>query len=256
MSQIKIFAGASLLVSLLTMSFPSQAEITFSRYRVSLDDQQRNMSLLVSNSGDNRSRCTMSFVDQKIESDGTGSALKKGESMPNSAAQMVRFSPRRVTIPGRGSQTVRLSLKRQRNAEPGEFVSYLRLNCVDISEEATGFAARPRIQAQINYNIPVVARRGKLEATAVLAEPKLENDRLFVDLARQGSRSVYGELTVTDDSSGKVIGIKNGVSIYLPVENRRLTVPLKETPQGPLTIRFKESAIDGGEIEVTTNLGN
>ena len=253
---IKYVWSTSVLVALLLSSFHSQAEISFSRYRISLDDKQRNMSLLVSNNGDNKTRCTLGFSHRQVQPDGNVRLVKSADEIFNSADKMVRFSPRRVTIPGGGSQTVRLSLKRQRNAKAGEYVSYLQLGCRDISKTEDGPALQPRIQAQINYNIPIVARRGKLEASATFTEPKLIGDQLHININRQGNRSIYGVLTVTDTATDKVIGIKNGLSVYLPIESRQLVIPLKNAPQGTLAIRFEETAINGGDIDINTTLSN
>lgn len=238
---------AALLVSSLTFCINANAAgISFSQYRIALDDQKRNTSLLVMNDGKLDSRCNIGFSHQQVQSDGSTKPVKAKKDIFNSADSMVRYSPRRVTINSLSSQTVRLSLKRQKNQKKGEYVSYLKLSCrVDNKVSPT---EGNLVAAQIHYNIPVVARVGKLSATANMSNAKMnDKNQLLFTMHRTGDRSLYGNTTVTDTSTGKVIGRYNGVAMFLPVEQQQFEVNLTELPKGNLQIDFEETAQFGGD---------
>ena len=148
------------------------SDIRFSSYRFALDPQNRQQSFTLTNRGALTSRWTLGFSHNKVLADGQLQTVKDADQVANSASPYLRFSPKRVTIAPNGSQTVRLALKRVRNQEKGEFVSYLRFSCVDDIRVATGTLG---VTPRINYNIPVVVRIGKLTAQGQISDIKLVN---------------------------------------------------------------------------------
>ncbi len=224
----------------------ARASISFSKYRIALDNKNRNASLLVMNDDKVDNRCNLDFSHQQVQIDGDTKQVASSEDIFNSADKILRYSPKRITIKPRGSQTVRLSLKRKKNQKEGEYISYLKLSCrIDNKENLT---SGNLVSAQIHYNIPVIARIGDLQATARMSTPKINNNnQLFLIMHRTGNRSLYGNVTVTDSNSGRVIGRHNGLAIYLPVEKQDFHVNLTERPQGAVIINFVENEKFGGD---------
>jgi len=233
-----------------TFMTEAKAGISFSQYRISLDDKNRNSSLLVMNDDKVANRCNIGFSHQQVQLDGDTKPVATSKEIFNSADAVLRYSPKRVTIKPRASQTVRLSLKRKKNQKKGEYISYLKLSCrIDNKTEST---TGNTVAAQINYNIPVIARIGKLHATVEISMPKVNNNKqLSFTMNRTGNRSLHGNVTVTDSNTGKIIGSYNGLAMYLPIEKQQFQINLTKQPKGSLLIEFAEIAQSGGDQEAS-----
>jgi hypothetical protein len=68
-----------------------------------------------------------------------------------------------------------------------------------------------------------VVRTGRLEATASFTDMLINNKVLTVNLTRQGNRSIYGEIRLTNKKSGQVYDQVKGVSLY----NETTSYPLQ-----------------------------
>ncbi|NRA54618.1 MAG: hypothetical protein HRU23_10785 [Gammaproteobacteria bacterium] len=247
---------SSLIFMLLLLTFKASAQIEFSRYRISLDEKQRNYSLLVLNSGKIDSRCTLGYSYQQVQKNGDTKPVKKREEIFNNADKLIRYSPSRVTIAAGGSQTVRLTMRRRKNQVDGEYISYLKIACREIvTAKIEEGLQQNMVTTRVIYNIPIVARVGKLSAIATLSDAKVLNNELKVLLNRKGDRSLYGKITVTDHNND-VIGTQNGVAVFLPVTMQQVTIKLEKSPRGPLKIKFEESKREGGnqKSSLTLNL--
>lgn len=245
-----------LIASLLMFVFISntayaEAVISFSRYRIALSDEARSSSLTVYNQGNSDSRCNLGFSYNKVLPSGLTVQAKSGDEIFNNADKMVRFSPRRVTVPAAGSQTVRLSMKKLRNQADGEYVTYLQLRCLEVGDtvEAKGNQGTAMITPSFAYNIPVVARVGDFNAKASLSATPITNGHVTVTVNREGNRSLYGDITITD-STGKTVGLMRNVAVYLPATSLDVKIRLTEQPQGPISVAYEESVNYGGDIKI------
>jgi len=234
-----IFLGACLT----TASAYAYPDISFTSYRIALDKENRQQSLTLRNKGKQLARCTMGFTHYQIAADGKFVKVKTAEEVINTASSMIRYSPSRVTIPKNSTQTVRIALKRSKDMKDGEYVSHLKISCKD---DLRGLADDSMVGVipTVNYNIPVVVRIGDLSASISLSDAKISPHQLTVDLNREGSRSVYGAVTVTDINSGDVIGNVTQISVYKQVDKLLIKVPLTGKATGAVLITFDESGND------------
>ena len=235
------------LVLLLTLGMAQQAVATgvsFSQYRIALDEKQRYNSLMIMNGNKQDTRCNIGFSHQQVLPNGDTKSVKSSEQVFNSAANLVRYSPKRVSVKAFGSQTVRLSLKRKKDLPVGEYISYLKLSCRLLTSAAV--TNSNVISSKIHYNIPIIARVGKLNATVKLSSATVRNNVLQLTIEREGNRSLYGDFTVTDQQTNKVIGRRNALSVFLPTKLQILRIKLTEKPKGSLLIEFSENKQYGG----------
>lgn len=251
--------GTLLAIVSLCASFNASAKIAFSKYHLTLDAKHRNTSLTLSNRGNSDNRCEVGFSHQKVMPNGDTQPVSGPDQVFNSADDIIRYSPRRVTLKRASSQTIRLSLKRRRNQQEGEYVSYLRMSCREIvkaaaNDDSASDAQVSTLYTRINYNIPVVARIGKLDAELSLSDASYNQGILSVNIHRQGSRSLYGNFKVTDNNTGEVLGELNNYSVYLPVEMRQAQIRLTKEPKGPMLISFEEDPADGGDLKASLTL--
>jgi hypothetical protein len=241
------------LVAMLSLPFTSQA-ISLSAYRIYLDNDNRTEAFIMYSKGQANEDCKVSLVHYNFDAQGQMSPEIKGKDLPeNSAKPWIRYSPKQFTITPGNPQTVRLTLRRKANTEAKEYRSYLRIIC---NEEVLAIAPniiqdKPTISIKplLIQNVPIVVRTGRLEATASFTDMLINNKVLTVNLTRQGNRSIYGEIRLTNKKSGQVYEQVKGVSLY----NETTSYPLKynlSTLQdlSNLQLEFIENENYGGSL--------
>lgn len=155
------------------------------------------------------------------------------------ADDMIKYAPRRVTVPAGGSQQVRLLLRRPRDLPPGEYRSHLWI----ITEvEAQKFDAEPGKKAvhltmQPAMTLPVFVRNGDLTATAKITDARLvagsDGTTVSFVLHRDGTRSLYGDLNVvcTGGAQEFVASQIRGIAVYTEVAKRTFEYDVPVPPE-------------------------
>lgn len=157
------------------------------------------------------------------------------------ASDMLRWSPRRVSLASSESQTVRIMARPPRDLPPGEYRSHFV--AISVPDEAGGFSieqatqgATPtgigvRIVPRFGISIPIIVRVGDttLETTvqdiALAATPE---GRPMVEMTinRSGNRSAFGDVIVTAPGREEPVAIARGIGIYPEIDARRVTIPV------------------------------
>lgn len=176
---------------------------------------------------------------------------------------MFRYSPRRITLPPNQPQSVRISARPPEGLADGEYRVQMLFRAIPdarpvedsgASDPAAGFTIR--LTPVYGVSIPLVLRKGQVEATATLARAVVERDgegpRLVIDLARKGNRSLYGELRVVAAGVKEPLFLARGIAVYTEVTLRRLDFPLTADQanrlRGPVTIEYREMPEAGGRL--------
>jgi hypothetical protein len=104
-----------------------------------------------------------------------------------------------------------------------------------IDEAAKGKAAATgigvRITPRFGISIPVIIRVGETTLTTGLTDLSVQTapngQRLIrVTITRSGTRSAFGDLTVTAPGSAKPVAIIRGVGVYPEVDSRTVLIPV------------------------------
>lgn len=159
------------------------------------------------------------------EGDVAGDALKWAD-------KMIRYAPRRVTVPPGGSQQIRILLRRPRDLEAGEYRSHLWIitetEVADfqpdggISSDQQSF----RLTMQPAITLPIFVRHGDLKASASITDVQLsrteDGGAISFALRRDGNRSLYGDLRVvcTGGRQEYVASHTRGIAVYTEVSKR------------------------------------
>lgn len=163
--------------------------------------------------------------------------VKEGEDISKIkfADDMIRFAPRRVTVPPGGSQQVRLLLRRPKNLEQGEYRAHLRI-LKEAAPQPYGEAPADRpavvLAVQPAISLPVFVRYGDLSAQVSINQTKLEKIEKGLNVSfrlnRQGERSVYGDLDFTCQDGGeeKILHTVRGIAVYTETSYRDLNYNL------------------------------
>ena len=236
--------------------------LTIAPTRLMFDGKTRVATVHLSNRSDREATYRIFVEDKEMLETGQIVDLENPTRHDRPAKDLVRYSPRRVILPPGGSQTVRVMLRNPSSGklDHGEYRTHLIFQSVPpVQENDDG---RLKAHAILETSIPVIIRRDKPSATIQFTSAKLDSltmldgrPQLLATLARQGERSVYGNLSVTWVIKGRsvVIAQLNGLAVYHPTAQRHITIPLSgvELPaltQGELLVQFEETALGHGDL--------
>ena len=215
--------------------------------RVVFEGRLRTAEITLVNIGSATATYRITFVHLRMDEQGGTKEIETAGAEPGErfADELIRYSPRQVTLAPNVAQTVRLQVRKPADLEPGEYRSHLLFRAVPSAApdlETTGNPAAFSVQLTAIYgvSIPIIVRHGDTSAKATLSDLELVPPSgaeavptLRFRIGRTGNQSIYGNLTVTFvPARGKpsVVGLANGVAVYTPNPLRRAAIPLRAPP--------------------------
>lgn len=266
--------SAFLLVLLSSLAFQdaqAAGELMVHPTRLVFEGSKRAAQVDLINSGTEPMTYRITLVRKRMTE--TGEFVTVDSPLPDEkfADELIRYSPRQVTLQPRVAQSVRLQLRKPGNLEPGEYRSHLLFQALPPPNESgidTAAAGESSNEFRIelvpvySVSIPVIVRHGETAATAKIADLRLRsastlNQPALVafELQRSGTRSVYGDLAVYFTPAGgneRVLGRANGVAVYSPNRVRRVQMPLHQPlppgARGLLRVTFSARPEEGGKV--------
>ena len=261
------------MVCLLMVLWPSLvlADLMLYPTRVVMEKNQRAAQVEIVNRGTKPETYRISLVNRRMSETGEIVEVKEAQTGEQFATDMVRYSPRQVTLQPGVAQTVRINVRKPADLAAGEYRSHLQFDRVPDAAGQSDIEslAKPEegqiaivLQALIGASIPVIVRHGDTSATAALESLQLEPAQaetppiLGFTIRRDGNRSLYGDLIAEyTPTGGKAIevGKVNGVAVYVPNALRKARLPLKlpegaSLKNGKLTLRFMDRPEAGGKL--------
>jgi hypothetical protein len=245
------------------LALPVQAQLLLSPTRVVFEGTMRAAQVDVVNTTTQRAVYRLSLVNRRMTERGENVAADPPLPGERPLGDMVRFSPRQLVLEPGASQVVRLSLRKPEGLQPGEYRSHLHIERVADGSDTTsvetvaGAAASQSLQirltALVGAMIPVIVRDGPPAVTLAVRDIQVapasgsEPPALSFTLAREGNRSVYGDVIVTHLASAGGSGVEvarlSGIAVYVPNPILRLRVALQPPPgvtldRGRLRVAF------------------
>lgn len=225
------------LLAVPVLTSPAAAELMIAPTRVVLSGVERSTELILVNKSDQQTAYRIDVENRRMRNDGaleTATDTQPGELF---AADMIRFSPRRVVLEPGARQSLRVSVTTPAGLAPGEYRSHLRLMSAPTSagaatttaSDANDGALSIQLIAVRSITIPVIVRVGTLDATSSIDTAALSRaggDMLVVKLTRSGTRSTYGDLRLTVGGDANPVYSVRGIAIYTPNTDREVLLPL------------------------------
>ncbi len=268
-SRINSTMQKSFLFALLSIPIVANAaaNLMVTPKRVVFEGSMRTAQVTLVNQGDETGEFRISFLRQNMTESGQFVAVEDDEKGMFSD-QMLRYSPRQITLPPGQSQVVRLMLRKPRDLASGEYRSHMLFQTLPkstkgsleriIDSEQKGISVE--ITPLIGISIPVIVRHGKLEGNIQLQSAQLVSQygnipkpHILLEMQRSGNKSVYGDFRAVyipkNGTEKLTIGVVNGVAVYTPNTLRSFAMPLN-IPQsvslkdGRIRIIFLESGKD------------
>ena len=251
-----LLAGLSLLIS---FNVYAAAQLMVTPTRVVFEGNERTKQVNLINNGADTGRFKISFVRKDMTPEGSIKVIEENEPGLYSD-EVVRFSPRLVTLAPGQSQTVRLMLRKKSGMADGEYRSHMMFQSLpdatvtDVGQLTSENPKTLSIQLIpiVGISIPVIVRQGVLNAEVSLSGFEIKQTNtvkvesvLSLQINRQGNKSTYGDFRVYFTPKGGapiVIGQVNGVAVYTTRSSRSLDIKL-QTPPG--------FSLSNGELRVT-----
>ena len=257
----------SLVVLFLLVTGSASAELILYPTRVVFENGQRSAQLELINQGDSAATYRISVVNRRMELDGGFSEAKTAREGERFADDMIRYSPRQVTLEPGAGQTIRIMVRKPSNLEPGEYRSHLLFSKQPQSSPRAGLRNDTEsdnigisVSLLIGASIPVIVRHGDTDAEVslsnlALSQPDANKTVLSLLINRQGNQSVYGDIAVSFTPNGgkeQIIARANGLAVYTPNARRRvnllLSVPDGGLSGGELRVMYRQQAEQGGAL--------
>jgi hypothetical protein len=238
----------------------SQGDLLITPHRVVLEGNKQIEEIMVANIGLDTAFYAISLIEYRMTDDGSLQEITEPVPGQKFASPILRYFPRSIELAPNESQVVRVQVRRMPNQEEGEYRSHLYFRGVPQQEplgleaEADTTAIGIRLIPIYGISIPVIVRIGNLSASCTIGELALEQKEegspvLKLVLNRQGTKSVYGDLTVDYVSPTEErinVGKVRGIAVYTPNTVRRFSMPLTvpegvNLNNGKLVVRFSDA---------------
>ena len=255
-------AGLAGLATLVPSAGSAQGDLLIAPTRLILDGR-RGAEVILANQGSEEATYRITLELRRMDENGNLVPVEESEASAaeKAALEMIRYAPRRVTLPPAQPQSVRISARPGADLPDGEYrvhMSFAALPKVEAVAQPVNEATGVSIALTPIYGVvmPIIVRKGKVEVTGGLANPRIiktENGDAFeIDMVRSGTSSLYGDLMVFARGANEPAFIARGVGVYPEIGQRHSTFGL--TPEqsaalkGPVRVEYREASENGGGL--------
>lgn len=260
----RLFTPLLGLLGALAFTSPAQAQgdLLVAPTRIILDGR-RGSQVILSNIGSEEATYRISLVLRRMTSEGMLEEVADAEiqAEETAALEMIRYAPRRITLPPGQPQSVRISAIPGKDLPDGEYRAHMSFNAIpkpravtEASAETTG--VKINLIPIYGVTIPVIVRHGKVSVQAAMTQPALAQSEagpeLRFTISRQGNMSTYGEIVAIKPGLKAPISLAKGLAVYDELDQRQ--VALRVTPEqaaalkGPVRFEYREMPEAGGGL--------
>ena len=236
--------------------------------RVLLKGRKRTETVNLVNRGSKTATYRITLKNQRMHADGSYEDITLPDQGERFADDMIRYSPRQVTLKPGEVQTVRLMVRKPLEFTEGEYRSHMLFQAVPPKNTGDNIESSAAEEGKLSVklipvfgvSIPVIVQHGTVRASAAMKHLKLKEQDggklLVFDLLRDGNASLYGDVDVqyrTAKGDTYILSQLRGVSVLHPYPKRsvamRLTLPEDvKLDSGTLEITYRQVEQDGGAL--------
>ena len=234
--------------------------------RVLFEGRTRTATVRLINPNSYEQAYKISLVTIRMDAYGNKKEVATPTETEQAVQSMIRYSPRRATIPPDGWQTIRLMVRKPQDLPEGEYRTQLKVEPLP-REKKIQQADSDRISIKIDIvfhvSIPVIIRHGQTRAEVIPRMPELvdRNGKPFLEtrLDRKGNASIFADVKAflapgTDNGSRTLISEIKGISIYTQNDHQVIYLPV-DSPD-PLAGRSLDIEITSRETEEPRVIGH
>ena len=227
-----------------TNSLYAQGDLMVFPKRIVFEGATKTAELNLANIGIDTARYNISFVQYRMNEDGSFTEIQAPEEGQNFADKYLRYYPRSIVLGPKESQVVKVQLTKLSTMAPGEYRSHIYFRAIPNSkplgdeEKKDTLSVSVRLIPIFGITIPTIIRVGESTTKVAISDLNysIKNDtlpQLSLKFNRTGNMSVYGDLSVSyvsKDGKKTDVGRANGIAVYTPIPARLFQVALLRKP--------------------------
>ncbi len=258
----RVVIGATLLAALPLAPVDAAGDLLIAPTRVVFDGR-RGTEVILNNIGIEEATYRITLELRRMNDQGRLDDVGQAEANEKEKAALgvIRFAPRRVTLPPNQPQSIRVGMQAAEDLPDGEYRAHMLFRAIpktpaaDAAQEV-GNGLKIQIIPIYGISIPIIVRKGNLQATAAMSNVRMTTDNegpaLEFDLSRKGDKSVFGEIHVTKPGVAEPLSIAKGIAIYPEVATRSVSLPMPPEVaakmHGEVVISYYEAPEAGGGL--------
>ena len=263
-----IFAASVAAASLLAIPTAATAgvgDLLVAPTRLVLDGR-KGAEIILNNIGDEPATYRVSVEFLRMNEQGGLVEVTSPTDADRKIEDMIVYAPRKVTLAPHEPQAIRIAARAPQGMPDGEYRAHMLFRAIPPATPVTQASGEQvkgvqfKLTPIYGVTIPVIVRLGNLQATAGIADVKLEQKKgaafVDLDLVRNGSRSTYGEVRVLKAGLKDPIAIQKGIAVYTDVGKRHVSVAVqdkyKDQATGPVTVQYVETFDEGSHVLAET----
>lgn len=258
--------GGFALLATASMAAPvpaqAQGDLLVAPTRVILDGS-RGTEVILSNIGSEEATYRIGLELRRMMENGRLVPVDRAEAneAEEAALGMIRYAPRRITLPPGQPQAVRLAARPGADLPDGEYRVHMSFKAIPRPREVTSQDQQSEgVSIQLipiyGVTIPIIVRHGRVEAQAAITQPSIvqgeEGPELALSISRTGDSSTYGVLEVTKPGVEEPILLLRGLAVYPELGERQVRVRLSPEQvanfSGQVRIEYREMPDAGGGL--------
>lgn len=258
----RVVIGATLLAALPLAPVDAAGDLLIAPTRVVFDGR-RGTEVILNNIGNEEATYRITLELRRMNDQGRLDDVDQAEANEKEKAALgvIRFAPRRVTLPPNQPQSIRVGMQATENLPDGEYRAHMLFRAIPKTPAADGAqevgnGLKIQLIPIYGISIPIIVRKGNLQATAAMSNVRMTTDNegpvLEFDLSRQGDKSVFGEIHVTKPGVAEPLSIAKGIAIYPEVATRTVSLPMPPEVaakmRGEVVISYYEAPEAGGGL--------
>lgn len=234
-------AGLIFLCVYSNLSLFAQGDLMVFPKRIVFEGNTKTNELNLANIGKDTARYNISFVQYRLNENGSFTEITTPDDGQNFADKFLRYYPRSIILAPKESQVVKIQLTKVDQLVPGEYRSHIYFRAIpnirplgeeDQKKDTTTVSIR--LVPIFGVTIPAIIRVGASTTQIKLSDLEYTNQNdtlpvLNVKFNRTGNMSIYGDLSVVHQgANGKSteVGRASGIAVYAPNATRKFQVPL------------------------------
>lgn len=268
---ISSLVGIAVAAPLLALSTPASGgigDLLVAPTRIVLDGR-KGAEVILNNIGDEPATYRISVEFRRMTEDGGLVDVTDPNAQDKTAEDMIVYAPRRVTLVPHQPQSIRIAARAPQGLPDGEYRVHMLFRAIPPATPVqaaantgeTPHGLRFQLIPVYGVTIPVIVRLGNLQATAAIANVRLDTKdgkpQVDLDLSRSGTRSTFGEVRVLKAGVKAPIAIQRAVAVYTEIGVRHVSIPFDPAfqgdPKGPVTVQYVETFDDGSHVLAQTD---
>lgn len=241
-----------LILLLVIFSNYSYAQLIISPTRVVLDERQRSAKVVLINPTKQTRTYRVSWVEKTANRNGGYTNLTEKSNLVHKSSNMVRFSPRQITLPPNEKQIIRLMFRRPKTLQDSEYRSHLKFTPLSVktTKESPSKGSGINLEAIVSFSIPIIARQGSVEASVdinkiqVIKNQQSTSAQVKLTIDKAGKYSTTGNMLVywkpTSGADEQIVAQVHGYNIYPDQSQYQLSLdwPDFNAQQGSLRVEY------------------